>query len=430
MKTLKKEKNRKSGDGMDNETSAARPRSGAENCSWSQRLERAIVARLLGMVLPDTHLVLDYGNRGRIEVGNVDHQSILIAPPSLPALLAIMSNPNYKLGNAFVAKRWDVRDDQLVVLIKALLKLRKRNALFKVVDAISSIKGPIYWLKQRFNLKMPNPVQRHYDEQVGFFKKMIGNDLIYTCAIFDSEEATLEEAQENKVKLVAKRLRLNSNSLNVLDVGCGWGGMAYRFAHEYDATVDAITISTTQFNHIVRKQNMPSEADRRLRVFNRSLQRHSAASPDKYDRIFSVGVFEHFGEVNQRRYFDWVSNLLSPGGFTFVHCVTSPKRRKPNPWIEHNIFPGHFVPTQAMVEKYARKSGLEVVEVVKIEPKHYARTLRMWRERLIQAYEVSKLTIDDEENLRRIKFYLASCEASFSDDTLGLHVCHYVFKRP
>ena len=357
-------------------------------------------------------------------------QQILVTPPSLYRLFLLMLNPNYQLGEYYTKGYWYVDHEKLVDLLKILLIQRKSNLLVRLLDITKNFKTPLYFFKQKYNLKMKNRVDRHYDDSVGFFKKMIGKNLIYTCAIFDEKHMTLEQAQDNKVNLIAQRLEMDDTGQKVLDIGCGWGEMAFRFADEFSANVDGITISKTQFKHIFKKQNNSATKNSRVSVFNTSLQNFHPQKNTKYDRIFSVGVFEHFGEYNQADYFNYVHDLLAPKGIALTHCVTAKNPRNPNPWIEKHIFPGHFVPTQKQVEDHIQNSGLVLKKTHIIPPEHYARTLRNWRARFIDAFGEEADVSENNEQFKRINFYLASCEASFDSQTEGLHVCHYVCEKP
>ncbi len=394
------------------------------------KFEMTVVACICSMIFGRNAVTLHFSAEHKKSIGEAAYGGVVfnLVPPSLRDLVRMLLAPNYEIGDQFTKSRWFVPDAELVEFLKLLLSIRKRSAIFACLDYLSGTRTPIYWIKQRFNLKMSNKVERHYDEKVGFFKKMIGEDLIYTCAVFDTDYDTLESAQSRKVELIGSRLKIEAGS-KVLDVGCGWGSMAQKYSNDYSAYVDGITISSTQFNHFYRLLNASAVNEPRVRVFKKSLQAYSGSADRKYDRIYSVGVFEHFGEYNQRTFFDHVSSLLEDDGLCLTHCVTAKKSRKPNAWIERNIFPGHFVPTKEDVERYIRESGMEHVITHELGPEQYARTLRCWHDRF-RANFADKIGSDASlREYRTIQFYLASCEASFDDDTLGLQVCHYICKK-
>jgi len=249
-------------------------------------------------------------------------------------------------------------------------------------------------------------VQHHYDLSNDFYKLFLDEDMQYSCAYWPSLDITLEEAQEAKKAHIAAKLALEPG-MTVLDIGCGWGGMAIYLAKHCGVKVVGVTLSDEQHAlgvQRVKDEGLEGQVDIRLQDY-----RHV---PETYDRIVSVGMFEHVGIAHYLEYFSKIRDLLKDDGSALVHSIG----RKGGPgttgaWIRKYIFPGGYSP--ALSETYAEieKAGLWVTDM-EILRLHYAETLLKWDNRF-QANRAEAAEMFDEKFCRMWEFYLIVSEFSF-----------------
>jgi cyclopropane-fatty-acyl-phospholipid synthase len=259
-----------------------------------------------------------------------------------------------------------------------------------------------------------NPVQRsrknvahHYDLDGRLYNLFLDKDRQYSCAYFKTGNETLDEAQEAKKHHIASKLRLSRPDMEVLDIGCGWGGMALTLARDYGARVTGITLSTEQLAWARNRAEAEGLSHRvRFELLDYRLVRK------KYDRIVSVGMFEHVGIAHYDDFFMKIRDILNEDGVAVIHSIGRNDRPgTTNPWIDKYIFPGGYSPALSETFAAIEKCGLWVTdcEILRL---HYARTLRLWRERFAAGREKAK-ALYDERFCRMFEFYLAGAELSF-----------------
>ena len=249
-------------------------------------------------------------------------------------------------------------------------------------------------------------VAHHYDTSEKLYDLFLDKKRQYSCAYFKNDNDTLEEAQNNKINHIIKKLNIKDNQ-TVLDIGSGWGGMAIEIAKKTKARVLGITLSENQLKYSRQKakeMNLENQVEFKL-IDYRELK-------SKFDRIVSVGMFEHVGKKFYRKYFKCVHDLLNENGAALIHTIGSIDRpRDPQPWISKYIFPGGYTPSLSEIARPIEDSNLILndLEVLRL---HYAHTLRNWRERFLNKKD-KVLEMFDERFLRMWEFYLAGCEMAF-----------------
>jgi len=257
-------------------------------------------------------------------------------------------------------------------------------------------------------------VAHHYDLNGRLYSLFLDRDRQYSCAYFPKGTETLEEAQEAKKRHIAAKLCLDRPGLSVLDIGCGWGGMALTLARDYGATVTGITLSTEQLAEAQARAEAEGLADR----VSFQLLDYRAADRS-FDRVVSVGMFEHVGVFHYRAFFNTVSRCLKPDGVALLHSIgqwDGPQIN--NPWISKYIFPGAYCPALSEVMPAIERSGLLTtdIEVLRL---HYAETLRHWRRRFATNRDTIA-SLYDERFCRMFEFYLSSCELGFRYGSLAV----------
>ncbi|UUP19033.1 SAM-dependent methyltransferase [Nitratireductor thuwali] len=249
-------------------------------------------------------------------------------------------------------------------------------------------------------------VQRHYDLSGELYRLFLDQDMQYSCAYFADPDMSLEEAQLAKKRHIAAKLALEPGQ-KVLDIGSGWGGLGLYVAETFDAEVLGVTLSEEQHsvaNERARVARLSGKARFEIADYR------SLTGP--FDRIVSVGMFEHVGINHYRTFFDKCARLLRDDGVMLLHTIGRTSGPSiTNPFIRKHIFPGGYIPSLSEVTPAIEKSGLIVTDV-EILRLHYAETLRHWRERFMANREKA-VEIYDERFARMWEFYLAGSEASF-----------------
>ena len=252
-------------------------------------------------------------------------------------------------------------------------------------------------------------VAHHYDLDDRLYALFLDRDWQYSCAYFQTGRETLEEAQDAKKRHIAAKLLLDRPGLRVLDIGCGWGGMALTLARDHGAHVLGITLSTEQ---LARARARAAEAGLSGQVQFELLDYRDPALPGPFDRIVSVGMFEHVGITHYDAFFRRLHGLLAPGGVALVHAIgRSAGPRTTNPWLSRYIFPGGYSPALSEVFPAVERSGLLATDL-EILRLHYAETLRHWRQRFASR-RAEAAALFDERFCRMFELYLAGSELAF-----------------
>lgn len=250
-------------------------------------------------------------------------------------------------------------------------------------------------------------VAHHYDLNGRLYSLFLDRDRQYSCGYFPTGAETLEEAQAAKKRHIAAKLLLDRPGLEVLDIGCGWGGLALSLAREHGAQVTGITLSGEQLAE-ARARAAAEGLEGRVRfelLDYRALDR-------RFDRIVSVGMFEHVGVPQYGAFFEAVRRCLAPDGVALLHAIG--RQGVPgatNPWISKYIFPGGYCPALSEVLPAVERAGLMTTDI-EILRLHYAETLRHWRRRFA-ANRDAIAALYDERFCRMFEFYLAGSEVAF-----------------
>lgn len=324
--------------------------------------------------------------------------------------MAVAVNPELAVGDAYMDGRLtieggDIYDFLQLVASQLAVRPMPRGVLWRWKRRLAQTND---------RLRARRNVRHHYDLTLEFYRLFLDDDLQYSCALFETPDAGLEQAQAAKKRRLIDKLLLRPGH-SVLDIGCGWGGLGLSLARA-GGQVTGVTLSTEQHATAqarARDSGLTDRTDFRLQDY-RDLD-------GTFDRIISVGMFEHVGLPNYQTYFDTVARLLDQDGVAVIHAIG--RHRPPSrtqPWIARHIFPGGYIPALSEVFPAIERAGLWVTDM-EILRLHYARTLRLWRERFL-ARRDEALALYDERFCRMWEFYLASSEVGFRD--LG----HMVFQ--
>jgi cyclopropane-fatty-acyl-phospholipid synthase len=276
-----------------------------------------------------------------------------------------------------------------------------------------------YWLRylarhvRQFNPRgrSRNNVARHYDLDGRLYSLFLDADKQYSCAYFETPEATLDDAQLAKKRHIAAKLLIGRGD-RVLDIGSGWGGLGLYLAEMTGAKVTGVTLSTEQL-----QVSNARAADKNLAQSAKFFLEDYRDVSGPFDRIVSVGMFEHVGVDFYEKYFKRCAELLTDDGIMMLHSIgRSEGPDATNPWIAKYIFPGGYIPSLSEVTPAIERAGLLVcdIEILRL---HYAETLKTWRERFMARREEA-VQLYDERFARMWEFYLASSEMSFRKQNL------------
>jgi cyclopropane-fatty-acyl-phospholipid synthase len=359
---------------------------------------------LRGMIRSGNLVVILPGGR-RLELGDGSGMAIVARVADMLTLAKIAAQPYLALGEAYM-------DGRLVMeqgTIRDLLALGSRNA---GAAPRGPRPGPFtrWWKSQAARAISRSAARRnvahHYDLSLELYRRFLDADLQYSCAYFERDDMSLDEAQLAKKRHIAGKLAL-SEGQSVLDIGCGWGGLALSLAAWTGAKVDGVTLSTEQL--AVAKQRADAEGLSHRVDFTLIDYRDVTR---KYDRIVSVGMFEHVGSKNYQEFFDKLADLLADDGVALLHSIGSSAPPAPvNPFTTKYIFPGAHIPSLSEVLQAVELAGLRVTDV-EILRLHYAKTLQHWLERF-SARRQEIAAVYDERFCRMWECYLAGAEMGF-----------------
>jgi cyclopropane-fatty-acyl-phospholipid synthase len=355
--------------------------------------------------------------QGRLVVHGAAARPIVVGPgggagPEVEVRLAdhttalrLAMNPDLKVGEAYMEGRLVIEGGDL-------------DAFFELIGVNLAHRPPPSWLRRawmrlssrRAADQKPSAAVRnvahHYDLSEDLYRLFLDPEMQYSCAYFDGPDVDLDAAQQAKILHLISKLDVKPNH-RVLDIGCGWGGLALAIARHSEARVTGITLSRPQLETARRRAGAAGLSDR---VTFELIDYRDLVG--EFERIISVGMFEHVGPRHYATFFNTVRDRLTPDGVALIHSISA--RRDgggSNAWMRKYIFPGGYIPTLSEVMRAVERTDLWVcdVEVLRL---HYAKTLTHWLARFRAAWSEAR-ALYDERFCRMWEFYLGSCAMAF-----------------
>ena len=313
----------------------------------------------------------------------------------------ILRNPALNLGETYMAGEWAVSEGSLHDLLM-LLRCNLEPVL------VGSAQKTLRTLISSWNglTSSRKNVSRHYDLDEPLFRACLDREMHYSCAYFRHEDMSLEAAQAAKCDHIARKLALRAGQ-RVLDIGCGWGSLALHFAEHFDVHVTGLTLSGEQLRVAQQRvidRGMADHIELRLEDY----RKHRG----QYDRVVSVGMFEHVGKHNIQTFCDKVFESLSEDGVALLHTIGSKSPPSPlNPWFRRYVFPGGYIPSMSDIAPAIERSGFTNADV-EILRYHYALTLQEWNRRF-QQVRPKFVAAKGERFCRMWEFYLVASQTAF-----------------
>ena len=366
------------------------------------------LARFLNKLFKEDGFILIDAKEQKYIIGNPKKEKpIILRLLDKKLHYKLLFYPDLYFGEAYSNGTAIIENGTLTDFLDMALKNIGRNETNSFSELLNKLRGS-YRYFTNFNIikKSKMNAAHHYNISDNFYDLFLDSKKQYSCAYFKNENDSLETAQNNKIDHIIKKLNLKPNQ-KILDIGSGWGSLAIEIAKKTQCEVTGITLSENQYNYSINKAkelNVENQVQFKL-IDYRQLN-------EKFDRIVSVGMFEHVGRKFYQTFFNQVNKLLNDTGIALIHTIGSINQsRDPQPWITKYIFPGGYTPSMSEVAGQIEKSGL-ILSDVEVLRMHYSHTLRKWKERFL--YNKSKvLSMFDENFFRMWEFYLTGCEMAF-----------------
>jgi len=355
--------------------------------------------------IDDIKIIFRYGKVSQ-SIGNGKKIYDITFEKFSDVILLIFYSASLSFGEAYFKGNIKVKGS-LSEFVFAVDKNFSNKVRFSFVSNLNYLKNLLFKKYRRNSLsEAVGNVRVHYEHEPDFYKLFLDSGMQYSCAYFLKDEMSIDEAQEAKKELISQKLLL-TESCNILDIGCGWGGLALHMAEKYGCSVHGITLSEQQLDFA--QNNM-------LEKGLESKLKYSATDyrdvEEKYDRIVSIGMFEHVGFKSYDSFFGKVYGCLKEDGVALIHTIGRVKGPgATDAFLSKYIFPGGYIPSLSEITPHIEKNNLIITDIEFLHM-HYAKTLSKWREKFL----MQRATVDEKfgENFRRLwEYYLIISESAF-----------------
>ena len=324
------------------------------------------------------------------------------------ALLSMIFSPEIGFGDAFSAGRIEISGDLVDVLTRCYRSMDRQGPAAGKRSLLGRLPKP----RPNSTAGSRRHIHHHYDLGNDFYRLWLDEEMVYTCAYYDTPDATLEQAQRAKFDHVCRKLMLRPGQ-QVIEAGCGWGTLALHMAREYGVKVRAFNISQEQIAY-ARERAAREGMGGRVEFVQDDYRNVEGAC----DAFVSVGMLEHVGVRNYPALGEVIARTLRPNGLALVHSVGRNRPTPVNAWLEQRIFPGSYPPSLREMMAIFEPFNFSIIDVENLRL-HYARTLREWLARFDRAVDTVR-AMYDEEFIRAWRLYLAGCSAAFFANSIQL----------
>jgi cyclopropane-fatty-acyl-phospholipid synthase len=351
-----------------------------------------------------------------LALGDFEQPSVEIRVRDVAAWPLLIDPGLDTLGQAYVEGLVDVEGSVADILAVA-------HSLAQHAEPAGGLLGRIRRRHRHTREGDSEAIQYHYDVSNAFYAQWLGSGLVYSCAYFENGDETLDESQLKKIDHILRKIRLQPGQ-RLLDIGCGWGALVQRAAQRFGARCVGVTLSQNQFD-LARERVSAAGLQDRVEIRLQDYRDVTLQRDGPFDRITSVGMFEHVGLDHLAAYFGHIRSLLSPDGWAMNHGITSTDAHDGETalggggFIHRYVFPRGELPHIGTVLRTLQEGGLEAVDVENLR-RHYQRTTQLWSE----AFEANTAQIKplvDERRWRIWRIYLAGCAWAFEHDEVALY---------
>ena len=373
-------------------------------------LSKPIITYCLSKFDKGNFFIIDENNNEILKIINDSTKPIPIIKVSNQQNFfnSIYNKSELGLGESYMNRDWTC--DNLVEFLNTLC-LNQSNPNIPKVSLKSIISSSKEYDKSN--------IKHHYDVGNDFYLQFLRDDLnAYSCGFWFKQTDTLNDAQYNKVNTIIKKLQAKPNS-SILDIGCGWGKIANHVANVTKSKVTGITISDEQ-----EKFGLETYNPNVVKIINMDYRELN----EKFDYIYSIGMFEHVRYENYDKFFQIIKKTLKPGGRFVLHTIitfdeSNKISKAGDNFVKTHIFPGSQIPQNDWILNKAKANGLNIIHFEGFGGQHYAKTLKTWRENMWKEKEYIRSKYP-EELMLKYNYYFAICEAGFNTNVLGIG--HYV----
>ena len=372
-----------------------------------------LLARILSKIYKEDGIILIDAKGQKYICGNPNQKKPIILKLLRENLKwKLVIDPEIEFPEAYMRKEIIIENASLKEFLMQLIK----NLGRREVSSASLMSKKIFQFYRYFsNYNLPGKarknVEHHYDIGGERGEKLYDIFLdkthrLYSCAYWKEDTKTLEDAQQNKIDHIVKKLDIKKGQ-KILEIGCGWGGMAFEIAKKHNCEITGISLSKNQINYC---NNKAKELGLDNQVKFELIDYREVRG--KFDKVYSVGMFEHVGKKFYNTFFKSINKLLKEDGIFLLHTIgVVDKPTPPNKFINKYIFPGGVCPSFSQIIKSIEKTGLIVADTETLI-RHYDKTLENWLERFMDKKNLIK-DLFDERFVKMWEFYLASCAAAF-----------------
>jgi len=383
-------------------------------------------AGIIGAFAKKGSLRLNYRGLDEVEFGDGTGSRFSVRLNTLRTIFRIVWNPDLGCGESYMDEGWVLEQGDLGGFLKMMCENEEAASRSIPGKILRTASGFMFKGRRNNPHKSRQNVAHHYDIGNDLYSDFLDEGMNYSCAFFSEPDQSLRGAQLNKLRTTIRRLAIPEGA-RVLDIGSGWGELTRLIASESGAGhVTGITLARTQRNLALERAAEIQENRPEYRLIDYRV--HAVDNPGAYDRIVSIGMFEHVGAMHFVEFFDSVRRMLADDGRVLVHSIMRVERCETSAWTQKYVFPGGYIPTLEDTVAAAREAGLQLAHEPFIHDSfHYAETLRRWRRNFNDAWPGLDRTRYDSQFHRMWNFYLAGSEAGF--DANGLFVGQILLKQ-
>lgn len=391
---------------------------------------------MLNSIIAGHRVRLDFADSEHVFLGTAGGSvDVAVRPPTLWQTCRILLRPGLRAGESYMNGHWDITEGNLVTFLR-IIQTPNPSIYSRLYQWVSDWRGPLFFLRQTiFTKNDRRNLSKHYDVGKEVYSRMLDESDQYSCAFFSlCANDDLSEAQQTKLSVSVTRLHIDRPRLRVLDIGCGWGALAAEIARlPGEHHVTGITLSEDQLiGANMRRGKLPENTAERLHYELADYREFLSRTGEQFDRIVSVGMFEHLGLGQHREFYKSIEKSLCSGGRALIHSIIRPSSGANNEWMQRYIFPRSFLPSTSELIAPAEKAGL-ILDAVHIHPpSDYRKTLEAWWQRFDRAWPdiTAQHPGKYDDTFRRMwHFYLSATQVIFTEDLMNFRIAQIELRK-